>query len=58
MIALFCMLMLIMHMANLNLYYLFYKKKYNYLFSLLVSLFLIYHNNGEAYRCTSLKIEL
>ena len=35
MIALFCMLMLIMHMANLNLYYLFYKKKYNYLFSLL-----------------------
>ena len=33
MIALFCMLMLIMHMVNLNLnlYYLFYKKKYNYL---------------------------
>ena len=32
MIALFCMLMLIMHMVNLNLNYLFYKKKYNYLF--------------------------
>ena len=46
MIALFCMLMLIMHMANLNLYYLFYKKKYNYLFSLLVSLFL-YHNQRK-----------